>query len=149
MIVRCKSCYHKIEATEEFYGEDVECPNCSTAIYIPYPETTPEPQIKPAGTEHRLTISTGKPCYEYEIIDTVFALDSHTEGGLLGLFGEGAEPSKAFEGVKAQLKRIGKDMRADAVIDCHFEYRAAVAEKLLGNSQCIEIFAYGTAVRKV
>ncbi|MCM8529663.1 MAG: YbjQ family protein [Lentisphaeraceae bacterium] len=142
MIVRCKECYHKIEATEEFYGEDVECPKCSSGVYIPFPETTPEPQIKPAGTD-RLTVSTGRPCYQYEIIDTVFALDSNTET----LF-SGADPSKAFQGVKAQLKQIGKDMRADAIIDCHFEYRSAVDKGLLSDSHCIEIFAYGTAVRK-
>lgn len=39
MFIKCQSCYHNIEASEEYYGEDIECPSCSVAVSIPYPET--------------------------------------------------------------------------------------------------------------
>jgi len=96
----------------------------------------------------------------YDIIDTVFAFDSHHEG----LF-NGADPNIAFAGVKARLRAIAVALDADAVIGCSFEYRVAVGvhggksavnglAELAGvdinlstQTQVFEIFAYGTAVK--
>lgn len=100
-----------------------------------------DPEERRAGIS-RVTISTGDLKEEYEILDTIFAMDSHQAG-----FFSSADPAKAFEGVKGQLRERGYDLGAHAVISCQFEYRVAVATSGLSPKQCIELFAYGTAVR--
>jgi len=87
-------------------------------------------------------ISTGGVNREYEVVDTVFALDSHKGG-----FFHGVDPNKAFEGVKKQLATKCVSLGGDAVIDCQFEYRNALAQSLTGSKQVIEIFAYGTIIK--
>ena len=79
---------------------------------------------------------------DYEVIDSIFAIDSCTAGVF-----HGADPNKAFDKVKDVLRRKAKELGAHAVIRCQFEYRIAVAQGLVGSKQVIEIFAYGTAVR--
>jgi uncharacterized protein YbjQ (UPF0145 family) len=49
--------------------------------------------------------------------------------------------------VKQQLRRSCHALGGDAVINCEFEYRVAIAPGLLASNQVVEIFAYGTAVR--
>tara|TARA_B100000212_G_scaffold57018_1_gene38027 strand:- start:222 stop:743 length:522 start_codon:yes stop_codon:yes gene_type:complete len=78
----------------------------------------------------------------YEIIDSVFAMDSHA-GGFLST----ANPEKAFVGVKKQLRQKALEIGGNAVINCSFEYRVAVGDGLLGAKQVMEIFAYGTVVK--
>lgn len=92
-----------------------------------------------------IKISTGKIFNSVEVIDTIFALDSHKEGFWSG----NADPGKAFDGVKQQLKKKCEELGGDAVESCQFEYRNAVAQGVFGGSkQVIEIFAYGTVVRE-
>jgi uncharacterized protein YbjQ (UPF0145 family) len=107
-----------------------------------------------------LSISTCGPTpgKKYRVIDTVFGLDSSGEAGFL-LHNE-ANPDEAFAKVKEQLRRRAFAIGADAVVSCQFEYRVAVStnkaaaalanlagvEGSHGHAQCIEIFAYGTAV---
>ena len=92
----------------------------------------------------KIVITTGDLKQQYEILDTIFAIDSHASGML-----SGANPSKAFEGVKDQLEKECKKLGGNAVINCLFEYRNAQEnEGLLGSKkQVIEILAYGTAVK--
>lgn len=89
-----------------------------------------------------ILISTGDLHQNYEILDAIFAIDSHT-GGLFS----SSDPGKAFAGVKDQLAKACKKLGGNAVINCQFEYRNASEKGLVGNKQVIEIFAYGTAVR--
>jgi len=89
-----------------------------------------------------ITITTTNINKDYEVIDTVFAIDSHKEGFL-----SSADPSKAFQGVNQQLKTLCKALGGDAIIGCQFEYRNATADGFIGKKQVIEIFAYGTAVK--
>jgi len=89
-----------------------------------------------------ITISTGTVNQEFEILDTIFAVDSHKEGFWSG----NADPNKAFEGVKASMKEKCKQLGGNAVINCQFEYRNAIADGVFSKKQVIEIFAYGTAV---
>jgi len=91
-----------------------------------------------------IIISTGDLKKEYEILDTIFAIDSHKEG----MFSS-ANPGKAFDGVKEQLVKECKKLGGNAVINCLFEYRNALAGGgfLGGKAQVIEILAYGTAVK--
>jgi len=88
-------------------------------------------------------ISTGDIKSNYQIIDVIFATDSH--GG--GITAVHADPSKAFAGVKKQLEQKCKSLKGDAVINCQFEYRVAVVNGLMSKKQVFEIFAYGTAVK--
>lgn len=91
-----------------------------------------------------MIIATGDIRQDYTIIDTIFAMDSHKEGFL-----SGTDPNKAFEGVKSQLTKKCKSLGGDAVINCQFEYRAAVGDGLVSKKQVIEIFAYGTVIKFV
>ena len=88
--------------------------------------------------------STGDIDQSYQIIDTIFGLDSHKAG-----YFSNADPNKAFDGVKKQLIDRCKKLKGDAVVNCQFEYRVAVDSGLFGSKQVVEIFAYGTAVRFV
>jgi len=90
-----------------------------------------------------LPITTGNISKNYEIIDAIFALDSHKAGFFTGA----ADPGKAFDGVKGQLRERCSQMGGDAIISCQFEYRNALADGVFGKKQAIEIFAYGTAVK--
>ena len=85
-----------------------------------------------------MIISTGDLKQNYEIIDVVFAMDSH-KGGLFS----SVDPNKAFEGVKDELASKCQAAGGDAVINCQFEYRVAMD----GKKQVLEIFAYGTIVK--
>jgi hypothetical protein len=82
--------------------------------------------------------STGDIKENYHVLDTIFAIDSNSAG-----FFSGADPSVAFDGVKEQLRKKCASIGGDAVIYCEYQYRVA----LDGKKQCIEIFAYGTAVK--
>lgn len=85
-----------------------------------------------------ILVITGDLHEPYKILDTVFAGGSAKEGWL-----SGADPSAAFTSVKEGLRESCKKLGGNAVINCQFEYRVAIA----GNKQVIEIFAYGTAVK--
>lgn len=94
--------------------------------------------------EKPIIISTGGINKDYEIIDAIFAMDSHKEGFLMA-----ADPNKAFEGVKQQLSSRCRALGGDAVINCEFEYRVAVGDGLMSKKQVMEIFAYGTVVKLI
>ena len=87
-------------------------------------------------------ITTGDLKGDYEIVDAIFAIDSHSGGFLSGV-----DPAKAFEGVKDQLSTRAKKLGCNAIIGCQFEYRNSLADGFIGKKQAIEIFAYGTAVK--
>lgn len=95
-----------------------------------------------AVPKKNIIISTGGINKDYEILDAIFAVDSHQESFLVS-----ADPNKAFAGVKKQLASKCRALDGDAVIDCEFEYRVAVADGLMSKKQVMEIFAYGTAIR--
>lgn len=95
----------------------------------------------PAGKKE-IVISTGTLNREFEVIDCIFALDSDKDG-LLG----GADPGKAFKGVKEQLRKQCRQLGGDAVLDCEFEYRISEKDGALSSKKTAEIFAYGTVVR--
>ena len=89
-------------------------------------------------------VITGALNMNYQIIDSVFAMDSHAEGFL-----SVADPGKAFAGVRSQLRAKAVELGGNAVINCAFEYRVSVGQGMLGAKQVMEIFAYGTVVRTV
>ena len=80
---------------------------------------------------------------EYEIIDAIFAIGSTTES-----FWKGIDANNAFLGVKNELRKKCAELGGQAVVNCQFQYRVAVADGAFGSKkQVIELFAYGTAVR--
>lgn len=87
-------------------------------------------------------LSTGNLEQDYDVVEVIFAFDSHKEGFL-----SSASPDKAFEGVKKHLKERCEKYEGDAVINCQFEYRSAISQGIIGSKQVIEIFAYGTVVK--
>ena len=89
-----------------------------------------------------IKITTGGLDQAFEVIDAIFATDSNKEG-----FFSGADPGKAFEGVKKQLRSQCEELGGQAVVNCQFEYRVAVSDGVFGAKQVMEIFAYGTAVK--
>ena len=91
---------------------------------------------------YRVKVITSGLNERYQIIDSVFAMDSHA-GGFLSA----ANPEKAFAGVKKQLRQKALEIGGNAVINCAFEYRVAVGDGILGATQVMEIFAYGTVVK--
>lgn len=94
----------------------------------------------------RIKVSTSSINQQYEVVDIIFAFDSHKEGFLEN----GADPTKAFVKVVNRLRSICADLGGDAVINCQFDYRYAVGSSLVGNAkQVIEIYAYGTAVKYI
>tara|TARA_B100000029_G_scaffold235429_1_gene232578 strand:+ start:1838 stop:2317 length:480 start_codon:yes stop_codon:yes gene_type:complete len=101
-----------------------------------------------ASLEHRMdmdnvTISTGDLDSEYTIIDTIMVFDYD----LAGLV-KGAEPAEAFDLVKEKLRETAVEKGGDAVINCQFQFRVAVAPKLLFWAQAFEMYAYGTVVKR-
>ena len=91
-----------------------------------------------------IKVSTSSINQNFEVVDIIFAFDSHKEGFLEA----GADPTKAFVKVVNRLRSICVDLGGDAVINCQFDYRYAVGSSLVGNAkQVVEIYAYGTAVK--
>lgn len=89
-----------------------------------------------------IILSTGTLEREFEIIEVIFAFDAHKAGFLTN-----ASPDKAFDGVKKHLREKCSLLGGDAVLNCQFEYRNAIADGLVSKKQVIEIFAYGTVVK--
>lgn len=91
-----------------------------------------------------IKVSTSGVSRPFEVVDVIFAFDSHKEGFLEG----GADPTRAFVKVVNRLRSICAELGGDAVINCQFDYRYAVGASMMGNAkQVVEIYAYGTAIR--
>lgn len=93
-----------------------------------------------------MIISTINLRKNYEVIDIVFVLHGEKAGGFLG--SGGVDIEKGFQSIKGLLAEKARSIGADAVIGVDFEQRMAVAGQI-DNSQVLEIFAYGTAVKFV
>lgn len=111
------------------------------------PATTPQTPNTKHQIEGKIKMSiiltTGDLKKDYEILDLIFEMGAHKAG----FFEISANPNSAFDKIREQLKSSAAKLSADAVINCQFEYRVAVTPGMLGGSQVMEIFAYGTAVK--
>lgn len=92
-------------------------------------------------TKAQILVTTGPVPGRYEIIDTVFALESSPEKVL-----RSDHVDEAFSKVLAAIRERCRSIGGDAVIYTQFEYRSAV-DGIFGKAQVMEFFAYGTAVR--
>lgn len=93
-----------------------------------------------------MTISTGGVCWPYQVLDTIVCIGVDVRG----FFESGANLGDAFDDVKKALRTKCAALGGDAIINCSFDYRVALAKTWFGGKrQAIELFAYGTAVRKI
>lgn len=159
--MQCPACGHQNPAyVDDFCSAchaRLDDPKYKSQSNIESSQTNSETENINAENIHHITISTCTPHWQFDIVDTIFAIDSHEQGFLshvveakMGtkLFG-GANPSRAFDGVKNQLRIQCANLNGDAVIGCQFEHRAASTSGMFGAKQAIEIFAYGTVIKRV
>ena len=92
-----------------------------------------------------IKISTGPVPWPYEIEGVVFNIAS--DAGMFSFIKAG--PEEAVRRAEAMLKLQAHERGCDAVIHTIFEHRITVDSDVFGNDQQgIEIFAYGTAVKR-
>lgn len=91
-----------------------------------------------------IKVTTGDVKWDYEIDRVLFSI-----GGTSGSFGFlPPSPDVAFRRAELALKEQAAELGCDAVIYAQFEHRITVDQGLLGPNQGVEVFAYGTAVRR-
>lgn len=130
---------------------DIDCITCgSTFIVEKIPQNIDENEtIKEIPKNYdenieTIKISTGPVCWQYEVIDTIFVIDT-----LNKKFFNSTSPSVAFRGAKARLRERAVRQGGDAVINCTFDYRPSKGHSTFGASHDLEIFAYGTLVKRI
>lgn len=102
----------------------------------------------------KIKVSTSTICENFEIIETVFAIETHKDALFANILGHGAaDPHKAFGGVTDLLKKNCYQLGGDAVINCNFNWEVGVSSDVFGISipgfsrKLHMIYAYGTAVK--
>ena len=105
-------------------------------------------QAKEAEIQERLEgipVTTGDVRWDYEIDRVIFNIGASS--GMLGNFVR-ASPDAAFRQAELSLKYQAAELNCDAVVHTQFEHRVFVEKGIAGHNQGIEVFAYGTAVRR-
>jgi hypothetical protein len=93
-----------------------------------------------------IKVSTGPVPWNYEVEGVVFNIAS--DAGMFSFIKAG--PDEAVKRAEAMLKLQAHERGCDAVIYTIFEHRITADKDFFGNhQQGVEIFAYGTAVRRV
>ena len=92
-----------------------------------------------------IRVSTGDVRWPYEIDRVVFNIGAST--GMLGFIPP--SPDQALRAAEMALKYQAHELGCDAVVHTQFEHRITVTEGVFGNNQGVEVFAYGTAVRRI
>jgi len=133
-------------------ARDIDCITCGATFFVEkitaeaedLERTDKSTSAPDDETDSHVVICTGTPPWDYDIIDTIFVLDTLDKK----LFST-SSPSVAFKGAKAQLRARAEKAGGDAVIDCRFDYRvAAGGHGIFGVIHDLEIFAYGTLVKR-
>lgn len=149
--INCPDCLSSNILEDRQVARDIQCITCGATFFVEkITEEEHEPDIHLErvsapleGPSSKVIITTGPPPFDYEIIDTIFVLDT-----LSKKFFARSSPSVAFNGVKKQLKTRADIMGGDAVINCQFDYRVSAGLGILGVNHDLEIFAYGTLVKR-
>jgi hypothetical protein len=150
--INCPDCLSSNILEERQVARDIQCVTCGATFLVEKfteEEHTPDIHLEPIASPEddsfsHVIITTGPPPFDYEIIDTIIVLDT-----LSKKFFQKSSPSLAFEGVKKKLKKRGATLGADAVINSHFDYRISAGHGIFGVVHDLEIFAYGTLVKRV
>jgi hypothetical protein len=154
--INCPSCLSSNILEDREVARDIDCITCGATFFV---ETIPEedededeetPEIQPeqvtAPSEEptsQIIITTGPPPFDYDIIDTIFVLDTLNKKVFSSI-----SPSAVFDGAKIQLKTRADKLGGDAIINCQFDYRVSSGHGIFGVGHDLEIFAYGTLVRR-
>ena len=152
--INCPGCLSSNILEDRQVARDIECINCGATFFVEKfaeedEEDTPASQpddIEAPAEEHplnKIIITTGPPPFEYDIIDTIFVLDTLDKKVFTN-----SSPSAVFEGAKIQLKQRAASLEGDAIINCQFDYRVSAGHGIFGVIHDLEIFAYGTLVKK-
>ncbi len=159
--INCPNCLSSNILEDRQVERDIVCISCGATFFVEKfdqeEQTAAEKSTAEKSTDDEkdeilidpadlksIVISTGPPTFEYEIIDTIIVLDTLDKN-----FFHEAEPSLAFEGVKKKLRTRGLEKEADAIINCHFDYRVSAGHGIFGIIHDLEIFAYGTLVKRI
>lgn len=102
-------------------------------------------QAQERAALERVKVTTGSAPWPYEIDRVVFNIGAST--GILSFLKP--SPDLAFRHAEAALKLQAVALNCDAVIHTQFEHRITVTKGAFGPNQGIEVFAYGTAVRRL
>lgn len=146
--INCPSCLSSNILEDRQVARDINCITCGATFFvekITEEEALAEQQQREnvdTEEEHKIVVSTGSIPGEYEVLDTVFALDTLNKN-----FFTKSSPSLAFKGAKAQLRARAEKIGGDAIIDCSFDYRISAGHGMFGVVHDLEIFAYGTVVK--
>ncbi len=150
--INCPDCLSSNILEDRQVARDIKCITCGATFLV---EKITEEEHQPdihlerisaplEGQSNQVIITTGPPPFDYEIIDTIFVLDTLSKN-----FFAKSSPSVAFDGAKKQLKQRADMLDGDAVINCQFDYRISAGHGILGVNHDLEIFAYGTLVKRV
>jgi hypothetical protein len=150
--INCPSCLSSNILEDREVARDVDCITCGATFLvekITEEEHVPDIHLERIdvpleGPSSLVIITTGPPPFDYEIIDTIFVLDT-----LNKKFLSNCSPSLAFNGAKKQLQQRADIQGGDAVINCQFDYRVSAGHGIFGVIHDLEIFAYGTLVKRV
>ena len=148
--INCPNCLSSNILEDRQVDRDIDCISCNATFLVEKVEFEEESdnnknEVFASDAElNQVIITTGPPPFEYEIIDTIIVLDTLDKN-----FFHEAEPSLAFDGVKRKLRNRGLKQGANAIINCHFDYRISAGHGIFGVLHDLEIFAYGTLVKKV
>jgi hypothetical protein len=149
--INCPDCLSSNILEDRQVARDINCITCGATFFvekITEEEHTPDIHLERAaipleGPPSKVIITTGPPPFDYDIIDTIFVLDT-----LNKKFFSNFSPSVAFDGAKKQLKQRADKLGGDAVINCQFDYRVSAGHGIFGVIHDLEIFAYGTLVKR-
>ena len=150
--INCPSCMSSNILEDRQVDRDIECISCGATFLvekIEFDDISDEKfdeknEVFVSDPElNQVIITTGPPPFEYEIIDTIIVLDTLDKN-----FFQEAGPSLAFRGVKRKLRNRAHKKGANAIINCHFDYRISAGHGIFGVLHDLEIFAYGTLVKK-
>lgn len=153
--INCPDCLSSNILEDRQVARDIECINCGATFFVEKfteeEEEEAEPLSEPEAIDapakenplNDIIITTGPPPFEYDIVDTIFVLDTLDKKAL-----SNSSPSAVFEGAKVQLKQRAASLGGDAIINCQFDYRISAGHGIFGVIHDLEIFAYGTLVKK-
>ncbi len=144
--INCPDCLSSNILEDRQVDRDIKCTTCGATFLVEqFVEEDPEKEAIIHDAEIKeILITTGPPNFEYELIDTIIVLDTLDKN-----FFHNSEPSLAFNGVKKKLRERAFKQGADAIINSHFDYRISAGHGIFGVVHDLEIFAYGTMVKRV
>lgn len=145
--INCPDCLSSNILEDRQVARDINCITCGATFFVEK-FVEEEPEITATTTTedetgNNIIITTGPPPFNYEVIDTIIVLDTLSKNYIAK-----TGTSAAFEGIKKKLRKRAATLDAEAVINCHFDYRTSAGHGIFGVIHDLEIFAYGTLVRR-